>query len=393
MRCADAHSAALDTRDAARCVAEGLSAALAGPADLVLVFATPHHAEGMGSIRETLIDRAGARHVVGCTVSGTVGGGREHEAGPGIVGFGLRGDGLTIEPFVGTVEKEGEDSARILGLPFDSLASGPERAALLFADPYSFPVEPVLRFAREHAGRAPWIGGIASGGSAPGVNRMLCDDTVVDHGAVGVVLGGEVRVTPLVSQGCRPIGRHFVITKAKDNVIEELGGGPALARLQETIESLTEEERARFVRGLHLGRVVDEYKSSFVSGDFLVRSVIGVDRSRGAIAINDHVRRGSTVQFMVRDPVSATEELEFLLDRARRDASEPPIRGALLFTCTGRGTHMFADADHDVSRIRAGTPPIPTAGFFAAGEIGPIGADTYLHGFTASVALLRARDE
>jgi small ligand-binding sensory domain FIST len=64
-----------------------------------------------------------------------------------------------------------------------------------------------------------------------------------------------------------------------------------------------------------------------------------------------------------------------------------PPAGALLFTCTGRGTHMFAEPDHDTGLLAQTLGQIPVAGFFCGGELGPVGGQNFLHTFTASIAL------
>jgi small ligand-binding sensory domain FIST len=209
----------------------------------------------------------------------------------------------------------------------------------------------------------------------------------LSQGAVAAVIQGHVRVHSVVSQGCRPIGKPFVITKAERNIVYELGGHPPLKLLQELYETLSPAEQQSMEQGVHLGRVTDVYKDAPSRGDFLVRNLIGVDRDSGAVAIGDFVRPGQTVQFHLRDAASADEDLRELLASAR-DRFSP--RGALLFTCNGRGTRLFEAPHHDASAIRAQLGEVPLAGFFAAGEIGPIGARNFLHGFTASVAIFEA---
>ncbi len=184
----------------------------------------------------------------------------------------------------------------------------------------------------------------------------------------------------MVSQGCRPIGKPFVVTRAQRNFVEELGGEPALGRLRELAERATDAERELLQRGLHVGLVVDEHKAEFGRGDFLVRNVLGADRETGAIAVGDQVGVGQTVQFHVRDAEAADEDLRELLRGV--DA-----RGALLFTCNGRGRHLFGTPDHDAGVVAQLLGPIPAAGAFCAGEIGPVGGRNFLHGFTASLAL------
>jgi small ligand-binding sensory domain FIST len=207
----------------------------------------------------------------------------------------------------------------------------------------------------------------------------VLDGDVREHGAVGVFLDG-VEVRPVVSQGCRPIGQPFVVTRAHGNFVEELGGRPALDRLRELAEGLDEQEQELVRRGLHLGVVVDEHQSAFGRGDFLVRNIVGADRASGALGVGDQVDVGQTVQFQVRDAGAADEDLRSLL-------ADTTASAALVFTCNGRGQHLFGMPDHDAGVVAELLGPIPAAGAFCAGEIGPIGGRNFLHGFTASLAL------
>jgi small ligand-binding sensory domain FIST len=198
-----------------------------------------------------------------------------------------------------------------------------------------------------------------------------------------------VRLATVVSQGCRPIGRHFVVTKAERNVIYELGGKPALAQLREIFDTLPTSEQRLVQRALHLGRVVSEYQERFEQGDFLVRNVMGIDSNSGAVAIGDFIRPGQTVQFHIRDEAAADAELKQLLAGVRDQSAAAPA-GGLLFTCNGRGTRMFSQPNHDAQAVASAFGPIPLAGFFAAGELGPVGRQNFVHGFTASVGLFFA---
>jgi small ligand-binding sensory domain FIST len=195
-----------------------------------------------------------------------------------------------------------------------------------------------------------------------------------------------VRLQTVVSQGCRPIGHAFVVTKAERNVIYELGGKPALAQLREIFDTLPTREQRLVQRALHVGRVVSEYQERFEQGDFLVRNVVGIDANTGAIAIGDYIRPGQTVQFHVRDQEAADAELTQLLADARSRGGANPA-GALLFTCNGRGTRMFSKAHHDAEAVERAFGSLPLAGFFAQGELGPIGKHNFTHGFTASIGL------
>jgi small ligand-binding sensory domain FIST len=196
---------------------------------------------------------------------------------------------------------------------------------------------------------------------------------------------GGPRVHSIVSQGCRPIGPTFVVTKAERNIVFELGGKPTLARLQELFPTLSAHDQRLAQRGLHLGLAMSEYKTSFQRGDFLIANVIGADQQLGAIAIANMSRVGQTVQFHVRDADTADEDLMHMLDAHRASHAEP-TRAALLFSCNGRGTRLFPEPHHDADTIQRVLGRLPLAGFFAQGELGPVGGKNYMHGYTASIA-------
>jgi small ligand-binding sensory domain FIST len=177
----------------------------------------------------------------------------------------------------------------------------------------------------------------------------------------------------------------MIVTKAKGNVVEALGGKPPLLVLRELVQDMPESEQELLRNGLFLGKAISEYRETFGRGDFLVRNLTGADDSNGAVAVNGDMRIGQTVQFHVRDADTADEDLRELL--AQHAGTSPA--GALLFSCNGRGTRMFERPCHDVGVSRELLPATPVAGFFAAGELGPVGGDNFVHGHTASFAILR----
>ncbi|MGH3970245.1 MAG: FIST signal transduction protein, partial [Mycobacterium sp.] len=231
----------------------------------------------------------------------------------------------------------------------------------------------------------PVIGGVVSGGRGPGDTRLFRSRDVLTSGVVGVRLPG-MHAIPIVSQGCRPIGHPYIVTGAEDLVITELGGRAPLQRLREIVEGLPPDEQDLVSNGLQIGIVVDEHLAAPSQGDFLIRGLLGADSSTGAMEVGEVVEVGATVQFQVRDAVGADKDLRLAVERALAELPGRPV-GALLFTCNGRGRRMFGVADHDASTITDLLGGIPLAGFFAAGEIGPIACRNALHGFTASMAL------
>jgi small ligand-binding sensory domain FIST len=313
--------------------------------DLALLFVTQPHAGALEDAARAVRAVLSPTVLVGCAAVAVAGPAREVEEHPAVSLWAGR---------VGAVA------------PFHDGGPPPPfepRALLLVADPFSFDPDGFLA----EVG-VPVYGGMASAARGPGGNRLALDDRVVTSGAVGAWLGPGVPVRGVVSQGCRPIGSPYVVTKAERNIVYELGGRPALERLTEG-------------GAIHLGLVIDERKTEFGPGDFLVRNVVGADRDNGAIAVGELVDVGTTAQYHVRDAATADEELRRLL------ADAGPAEAALLFTCNGRGSRLFGVPDHDAGVLDEALDGAPVAGFFAAGEFGPVGGRNFVHGFTASIAL------
>lgn len=357
-----------------------------GTASLAMLFVSSHWREELQAIGRSIGERFDIQCLLGCTGESIVGVGREVEGEPAISLWLARLPGSTLLPMHLQFERSPEGGA-IVGWPDILDHDWPEHCALLMlGEPFSFPADVLLeRLNDDRAGTAV-VGGMASGGAAPGENHLLLNDNSHREGAVAVMIHGGVQVRTVVSQGCRPIGSHLVITKAEQNVIHELGGQPALLQLKKIFDTLPTSEQAQVQQNLHVGRVVSEYQDQFQQGDFLVRNVIGIDPDQGSIAIGDFVRPGQTVQFHIRDAHSADAELKQLLASVRDDAQSNPA-AALLFTCNGRGSQLFDTPHHDAATVQSTLGEIPLAGFFAQGELGPVGGKNFMHGFTASIAL------
>ena len=355
-----------------------LEALDAEDADLLVCFASPHFAGALDDMTHALRNLLDPAVLVGMTTVAVTGVGQEVEDEPAFSVLAARLADARMTPVRLDVVATPDGDA-IVGWPELETDAGPS-ALVLLGDPFSFPVDGFLRRLNEDRPGLPVVGGMASAAQGPGGNRLVVDDAVVDRGAVGVHLSGAT-VRTVVSQGCRPVGHPFVVTEAEGHLVRQLAGKPALERLTALAESASDEQRALLRDGLHLGIVVDEHRVDFGPGDFLVRNVLGGDRETGAIAVGDVVPVGRTVQFHVRDAKTADEELRALL----RDATAEAV---LLFTCNGRGRRMFGAVDHDAGVVAELLGPVPAAGGFCAGEIGPVGGRSHLHGFTASLALL-----
>jgi small ligand-binding sensory domain FIST len=425
--------------------AHGVGGGWTGRVDVATVFFSAHHAQHAAAIGAVVRKRLSAGVVVGVMGQGVIAGRVEQERGPGLSVLAASLPGVTVTPFTSTdlpvllagESPAAERTADVLEGADGDLAHLAEavgmrpghRATFVFCDPFSTPAHrllPALARARAlcapggagvsgagESRQGPVIGGMACGSSRPRGNVLLFQDEVRDAGLVGFSLAGPIRVDAVVSQGCRGFGPTLVITKANGQLIQQLGGRPALDVLHECIEGMGPDDRQLLSRGLFVGRVVNEYKERFGRDDFVIRNVAGVLKDARSLAVADEARVGQTIRFHVRDARTASEDLAMLMDA--QSLRDEPL-GALLVTCNGRGTRLFPAPHHDAqavarlftagesdpgeqkakpgravnpaSLVAASVEP-PVAGYFAGGEIGPVGSEVFLHGQTASIAIFR----
>jgi small ligand-binding sensory domain FIST len=374
----DPHAAALE---AAATVASELHGY---GVDLALVFASGAHLAApeatIGGVHDVLAPDV----LIGCGAGGIVGGGREIERGTAVAVWAASFEDGVVSTFHAEAHQV-PDGLAVSGVPDLRGAGG----AILLPDPYSFPTDAVLTELHQRSPGVPVLGGVSSARTLRGDAALFLGEEVVSGGAVGVRFDG-VELLPCVSQGATPIGPELTITAGEGRTIHELAGRPALAALRSVIEELRDEQRRILAEGMLLGIVVERGPwagGSDPHGDFLVRSVIGGDPETGTISVGAPISAGQVVRVHARDAASADRDLHDALGLRRQALGSDLPAGALMFTCNGRGRGMFGVRDHDATALTAELGAIPAAGFFAAGEIGPVGGESFLHGFTATVAV------
>ena len=386
MRWAAAASRLGDTAAAAAEVAEALAAGLGeGPVDLVLAFFSAHHVVAAEPLAQALRGRLEPGCLAGASGHGVVTSEHEFEGEPALSVIAARLPQVALAPFV--LVSEGWDEALGDAGAFARMAPGAEGAelVLVLGDPFSLDLAGLFRAFERHAPGVRLVGGLASALPRPGSNALLLNDWVAGGGGVAVALSGALRADVVVSQGCRAIGPPLTVTRGEGNVIAELDGGPAIERVEQVLLEVAEAEAERLQHGLYVGLPVRPDAAG--RGDYLIRALLGGDRTRGLLAVGDRVAVGQQVRLHVRDAGTAREDLEMLLSP---QAFDTPARAALLFACNGRGRGLYGAADGDIAPLQAALGGgVPVAGMFCAGEIGPVGKRNFLHGQTASIAILR----
>jgi small ligand-binding sensory domain FIST len=382
------HGDDLENRDAglSKLIDRALSALDGADAHLGVLTITDDFAEHAEPIAERIRDATDVQVLIGASGEGVVGDGVEVERRSGMALWlaelpDVRVRGFHVHPTDLQALDSVNELRRILRMGDEEDVS-----LLMLADPFFTPyVMRLLEVLGEVLTGRPVLGGMASGVTGPEQAALVLNDDVFKEGLVGAVLSGNIEVDPVVSQGCRPVGQPLIVTAADNNVVQMLGGRSALTVLNEMFAAASQRDQQLMSRHLFIGRAVSEYVDEFKSGDFLIRSVAGADKDTLSLTVDFAARVGTTVQFHVRDPESADEELRRLLSHATQ-----PV-GGLMFSCNGRGTRLYPDNDHDIGIVRNVLGDLPFTGMFCAGEIGPIGGESFIHGQTASLALFRPK--
>ncbi len=378
----------------ARAIGETLATLPRGRSiDLALLFASADYAGEFPALARAAQVGTGARVMLGCSGQGVIGGAREIEGEPALALLLLSLPGADLRPVRFTqatfdAVARGATWPRLTGAPPDDV-----NGWLLFADPFHLECERLVAALTTAYPGAPIVGGLASGEPRRRVTHLFLDGAVHTEGAVGVAISGPFGLRTIVAQGALPIGEPWTITGVDGYSVETIGGRRAYEVLVDTFRALPPALQRRAQRNLLVGLAIDESREQFRHGDFLIHNLVGIDPARGTIAISARARIGQTIQFQLRDAETADADLSELLSAeriAQLAAGIEPLAG-ILCSCNGRGRGMFSVPDHDAALVARRLGRLPLAGFFCNGEIGPVGQRAFIHGFTASLALIVPR--
>lgn len=387
MRWASAISGDTDLPSALGEIFAQVEARLAGaPVDFAALFVSPHHAPVLPEMVELMGERFPTAARVGCTGQGIIGTGHEIEELPAISLIAASLPGAEARVFHLTAEDVGAGPRALrerLGVD-----AGEARGVLILAEPFSTPVEAAIELLHQAWPEAPTVGGLVSGFHRPGEHGLITGSDLRHEGVAGVVFTGNLQLETLVAQGCRPVGQPCFVTRAHKNVIQALDGQPPLAIIRALVDGLSPAERDRLRRSLHVGVVMDPGLETYGPGDFLIRNLVGADTDSGSIAVGANLEERMVVQFHVRDAAASAEDLDRQLQAYAGDHQSGPA-GALLFSCLGRGLHLYGEPDHDTGLFEHHLGEVPLGGFFCNGEIGPVAGRPWLHGYTSAMALFR----
>lgn len=360
--------------------------------DLLVAFVSGHFKDTYERVPELIYKHLKPKAMIGCSALGLIGGGVEVEQEPAISFTGAVMPGVAVKSFhiedgeLPDLDDPPHCWEELVGVP-----SHEEPNFLLLPDPFSFRIDVFVEGLDYAFSKAVKVGGLASGGSRIGSHALFKDKSVHRTGLVGVAVSGNIVVDSIVAQGCRPIAKAYRVTKCHQNILFELDGKPAVHVLKEVIEALSPRDQDLARTAIFMGVAMDEFKDDPGQGDFLIRNIVGIEPTSGALVIGELLRKERTVQFHLRDAATSDDDLRFMLKRYLDDHSQASDKalGAILFSCTGRGQHLYGSTNHDSNCFQEYLGEVPLGGFFCNGEIGPVGGSTFLHGFTSSFGIFR----
>jgi small ligand-binding sensory domain FIST len=220
------------------------------------------------------------------------------------------------------------------------------------------------------------VGGLASAAGDGALDQVA--GQVVRGGVSGVLFAPGVAVATGLSQGCSPIGPVRTITAARQNVLIEIDGRPALDVFKEDIGEILARRLERVAGYIHAAFPV----TGSDTGDYLVRNLVGIDPQRGLLAVGEQVTSGDRILFVRRDRAAAEEDLVRMIARLKRNAAGPPKAG-LYFSCVARGPNLFGPDSAELKILQRELGEFPLVGMFCNGEM----SHNRLYGYTGVLTL------
>jgi small ligand-binding sensory domain FIST len=361
--------------------------------DLVLLFCGSAFVTDMPEMAVALWQAFRAPIVVGASGQGVIARQREYEHDTAVAIMGLSLPGAVLSP-IHLTHRSLEGAIDVGGFHRRlGVLPGDVNGWIMFANPFRVDAQnAIATLAMAYPG-VPIAGGVAAPDLGSRQTALLVNGEAIFDGAVVLGIGGPFDLLPVVSHGCAPIGQPWTITSVDGDWIETIAGRPALELLEETLIAGPADQIDRVRRNLFVGLATHEYQAEFQRGDFLIRTIAGVDQPTGAIAIGARARVGQTIQFQVRDAATADLDLGYALDSLRQRANGSAPIALLAFAGQERGSAFFGSPHHDSLAIQRTFPGIPAAGLFTAGEIGPAGQAAAVNAQSLTMALIAQRPE
>ena len=339
-------------------------------ASLGFVYATDYHADHMPEVAALCREQTGIDHWVGSVGVGILATGQEFldESALAIMLTDFPESTFRILPNLTSLEdllRHGEDLHVGDRAPWFGIVHGDPR-------------NPLIAELIEHVANRTDTGFLVGGLTSSRGPHYQVADQAMEGGLSGVMFAPQVAITTRLTQGVSPLGPRHIITQSQRNIILSLDHRPPLDVLKEDIGELLSRKLEQLGGYIFVGLPTQDSDTD----DYLVRQIVGIDPESKLIAVGDHVEMGQPLMFCRRDKVSAVEDMQRMLDAIQAGLPGEP-RGAVYYSCLGRGANLFGPNSEELKMIRHSLGDIPLVGFFANGEI----CRNRLYGWTGVLTL------
>lgn len=338
-------------------------------ANLGFLYATDHFADDLGNILTYLREKTGVDQWIGTIGFGICAGASEYFDRPAVAAMvgAFPAEGFHILP---SLSGDAED---LSAETKDWIGRGGAPFAIVHGDPGNAKTPAIIQ------SLGAFTSGFLVGGltASRGPNHQVAG-RVTGGGVSGALFGPSVEVATGLTQGCAPLGGQHVVSDCVDNVVIGLDGRRPLDVFREDVGELLSRDLSRVAGYIHAAFPIEGSDT----GDYMVRSLIGIDPMRGWIAIDGELSPGDRIMFVRRDPSSAAADLESMADTLKRRLPGAPKAG-VYFSCVARGVNMFGTEGREVAMLRKRLGDFPLIGFYAGGEI----SNCRLYGYTGVLAL------
>ncbi|HEB78900.1 MAG TPA: histidine kinase [Rhodospirillales bacterium] len=364
-----AHAFAEDWAHAAKACADGLGAEAEG-ANLGFVYITDELVDDFSSILTYLRQKTGIGCWIGSAALGICAGGKTYFGQPAmaVMAATLPEDAVCVFPSISESIDELSSHAN------EWIKRASPMFGIVHGDPNNEDTGALIaELADSFSGFL--VGGISSSSAE---HSYQVAGRVTGGGVSGALFAPEVDVITGLSQGCAPIAEGHVISDCLDNVLIGLDGRRALDVFREDVAGIIGDDLSKVPGVIHAAIPIEGSDT----GDYMVRNLLGIDSTRGWLAIGSDVQPGERIMFVRRDADSARKDLCAMLNRMKGRVSGKP-RGGVYFSCTARGPFMFGGENGEMALIRQHLGDFPLVGFYASGEI----SNNRLYSYTGVLVL------
>lgn len=356
--------------------------------DVLLVFFSDYHTAQAQDLALAMVQAFPSAVCIGCNAAGVIGSSKLASSGASLsVTAGVL-PGVKIQPL--RFEAGVHDQSEVDWREELESAHGQEPHFLLLAQAMGFEAQALLGALDRSFPMSSKFGALIDVPAKAGGNQLILEGHVYQDAAIGLALSGNIRVDTLVAQSCKPIGAPMIVTSRTRNIIHRFDRGNPMEVFVDAVAELSPREQKLAHERMFVGIGVENRHAVYQAGDYLVRNIIGFNRTSGDLAVAAPLKDHAIVQFHLMDPVSADGEFDQLLsDFAGALSLNSAPQGALLFSGNGHNGERSDQALKEMDALRRHFKEICPGGIFSEGEIAPIGRTSCIHGYASSVTLFR----